>query len=88
MVLDSNDIIGKSIHNPIDNSDRDTSSVKIIFTRDFCPRNNVENLIVTGQFGKIYNDVYPTLLKKDLSVTNLECPITDKSSPIKKVDQI
>ena len=34
-------------------------------------------------YQKIFNDALP-LLKKDISITNLECPLSEKESPIKK----
>lgn len=83
-VLDINSIIEKSIYNPIDNSERDTSSIKIIFTGDFCPQKRIEKLILDNQFDRIFNDTLPILKNKDISVTNLECPLTTNNNPIRK----
>jgi len=58
--------------------------IKIIITGDLCPGLRIEKLCVDGQYEKIYNDALPRLLDKDLSITNLECPLTSRINPIKK----
>jgi poly-gamma-glutamate synthesis protein (capsule biosynthesis protein) len=61
-----------------------SDGIDIIFTGDFCPIGRVETLCLTNKFEKIYGNALPFLKDKDLSITNLECPLTEKSNPIKK----
>jgi len=61
-----------------------SDGINIILTGDFCPIGRIENLCITNEFEKIYGNVLPYLKDKDLSITNLECPLTDKFKPIKK----
>ena len=58
--------------------------IKIIFTGDLCPHLRIEKLCISRQYEKIYNDALPSLLDKDLSITNIECPLTSRINPIKK----
>jgi len=58
--------------------------INIIFTGDFCPIGRIEKLCLDNEFKKIYGKTLPFLKDKDLSITNLECPLTEKLSPIKK----
>lgn len=58
--------------------------INIIVTGDFCPHLRIEELCLVENYIKIYNDVLPILKKKDLSITNLECPLTTKTNPIQK----
>jgi poly-gamma-glutamate synthesis protein (capsule biosynthesis protein) len=66
-------------------NDRKINMVKIIITGDFCPHQRIENLAVEGNYDLIYNDVYHFLLDKDLSITNLECPLTEIRNQIHKI---
>lgn len=58
--------------------------IKIIVTGDFSPINGVEKAFLEKDYQVIYNDVYPLLQDTDLSITNLECPLTNVSNPIAK----
>jgi poly-gamma-glutamate capsule biosynthesis protein CapA/YwtB (metallophosphatase superfamily) len=58
--------------------------IKIIITGDLCPHLRIEKLCMDGQYEKIYNDVLPRLRDKDLSITNIECPLTNRINPINK----
>ena len=58
--------------------------LNIIITGDFCPTDEVEALCLNGNYDSIYNNVLPLLKNKDLSITNLESPLTSQVSPIIK----
>jgi len=58
--------------------------INIIVTGDFCPHLRVEELCLAENYDKIYNNALPILKKKDLSITNLECPLTTNNNPIMK----
>ncbi|WKN30491.1 CapA family protein [Porifericola rhodea] len=60
--------------------------IDIIITGDFCPQHRVETLSTSQQASKIYDDeILKVLTNKDLSITNLECPLTKGGKPIVKV---
>ena len=60
------------------------SETRIIFTGDFCPINRTEKMSLQGNYEDIYGDVLPFLREKDISITNLECPLTLNKVPINK----
>jgi poly-gamma-glutamate synthesis protein (capsule biosynthesis protein) len=67
-------------------ADTDQSNqIRIIITGDFCLHKRIEELCLAEKYEKIYNDVLPMLKDKDISITNLECPLTTDGDPIKKV---
>ena len=59
--------------------------VKIIVTGDYCPHLRVEELALEGKHEQIYNEYYTVLTDKDLSIVNLECPLTDAEEGIEKI---
>lgn len=61
-----------------------SDEINIILTGDFCPIGRVEKFCLNNEFEKIYGNALPILRDKDLSITNLECPLTKKFNPIKK----
>ncbi|UQB67444.1 CapA family protein [Epilithonimonas zeae] len=61
------------------------SSIEIFISGDFCPINRIESLIDKRDYEAVLNDVLPILQNVDLAITNLECPLTDSKTPIKKV---
>lgn len=61
-----------------------SDGINIILTGDFCPIVRIEKLCLNNEFEKIYGNALPYLKDKDLSITNLECPLTEKYNPIKK----
>ena len=61
-----------------------SEEISLIVTGDFCPDARVEDLCVRGNYEKIYNEALPILKNKDFSITNLECPLTDKTNRILK----
>lgn len=60
------------------------SKIRILITGDFCPHQRAEELCLAGNFKEIYGDMLPILQEKDLSVTNLECPLCVGEYPITK----
>lgn len=59
-------------------------TIDVVVTGDFCPIGRIENLCKTGRYEGIYGNLLPLLLNTDISITNLECPLTDVASPIVK----
>ncbi len=58
--------------------------VKVFISGDFCPVNRVDELINKGNFGVIYNDLLPYIKQSDITITNLECPLTSSGHKSKK----
>jgi len=58
--------------------------INVLITGDFCPRNRIEDLVLQKEFSNIYNDFLPLIKEADISITNLECPLIDKGTKIKK----
>jgi poly-gamma-glutamate synthesis protein (capsule biosynthesis protein) len=58
--------------------------IKILLSGDFCPHKRIEELCLNENYEKIYNDFLPVLRDKDISITNLECPLSEKENPIRK----
>lgn len=61
-----------------------SDGIDVIFTGDFCPIGRIEKLCLNNEIEKIYGNALPLLKDKDLSITNLECPLTNTLDPIKK----
>ena len=64
------------------NSTEDT--INVLITGDFCPVGRIEELCIDKEYDKIYNDVLDILKNKDLSITNLECPLTLTNNALNK----
>ncbi len=60
------------------------NKLRILVTGDFCPTGGIERLCLEQRFDQVYGNVLPILKNKDLSITNLECPLTDTLAPINK----
>jgi poly-gamma-glutamate synthesis protein (capsule biosynthesis protein) len=58
--------------------------MNIVIGGDICPIGKNERSFKTRELSKIYNDLLFEFEKSDLSIINLECPLTDESSPILK----
>ena len=79
----------KELKISINNADKSnllnsSDGINIIATGDFCPHKRIEGLCLNENYEKIYNDLLPVLRDKDISITNLECPLSEKENPIKK----
>jgi len=59
-------------------------TLKILITGDFYTGNRIESLIEKNKFHRIFNDFLPIIKNQDISITNLESPITLSTSTIEK----
>lgn len=60
--------------------------VKILVAGDYAPRGRVENLIESGKYNEVFDEVLPYTLQADYSIVNLESPVveSDTAKPIVK----
>jgi len=58
--------------------------IKIVIGGDICPINRNENLFRIGKANSIFPGLLEYLNSADLTIVNLECPLVDTPSPIKK----
>ena len=56
--------------------------IDIFITGDFAPRMRVNQMIETGAYASLFNDVLPLIAQADISITNLESPLLEKGTPI------
>lgn len=56
----------------------------ILIAGDLCPIGRNEKYFVNGDTKYIFNDVLPVIDKADYKIANLECPLINKNTPIKK----
>lgn len=59
-------------------------TIKIFISGDFAPRMRVSEAIEKGDYQCLYNDMLPIIKEADVAITNLECPLIDKGTPIAK----
>ncbi len=59
-------------------------TIEIFFTGDLCPRARTEKLLTDGKGDDILSELMPILSGCDLTVTNLETPLTHADTPILK----
>jgi hypothetical protein len=78
-------IIDSSLNSYFEISSPKNEDITLLFTGDFCPHRRIEEYILIGKSKEIYNEFLPILLDKDISITNLECPLTDGNDKIEKV---
>lgn len=57
---------------------------KIFIAGDFCPINRFSKAILEESSETIFHDLFPIIRNDDLSVVNLECPLTDSHTMIHK----
>jgi len=59
----------------------------VLFAGDFCPINRTEKSALNGKPDVVFGDVLAELRNKDLSIVNLECPLTRTrtKSPLPKI---
>lgn len=60
------------------------NNLAVLFAGDFCPINRTERLLLTGRPNAVFGNLLAELRSKDLSIVNLECPLTTTNSPIPK----
>lgn len=63
---------------------KEEKQIDVFVSGDFCPINRIEKLSMQGEHDKIFNDILKIVGKSDLSVTNLECPLTLETKAISK----
>lgn len=63
---------------------KNNSDVNIIIGGDLYPKGQVQQLFIEGNCEAIFSDILPFFKKADYAVVNLECPLSDKDSPIEK----
>ncbi len=59
--------------------------MKLIIGGDISVKEDCWNLFDTCQHNKLFNDVINEFKKSDRVIVNLECAVTDKNTPIKKI---
>ncbi len=62
----------------------DENTAKIVVTGDLCPLGVVEQQLVEGGTERVFGEILPELLDKDLAVTNLETVLTRSQNAIEK----
>jgi len=62
--------------------------IKLLIGGDVCPINRNEPYFIDGSARAIFNDLLDEFHETDLSIVNLECPLVDKNSPIKKIGPV
>ena len=65
-------------------SGEDLPLPSIIIAGDLCPSGQSEKLLSTNQVEQLFTEIVPVLQTADLSIANLECPLTHQMSPIVK----
>lgn len=58
--------------------------MKIFISGDFAPRLRVNEVIASGNYELLYNDMLPIINEADFAITNLESPLIETGTPIKK----
>ncbi len=59
-------------------------SASITITGDICAKKGVSDLILSNRFNDLFNDFIPLFKLSDISLTNLESPLTKAQKPIVK----
>jgi len=62
----------------------ENETIKIFISGDFAPRMRVSAAIENGNYQSLFNDMLPIIKDADIAITNLECPLIDKGTPIAK----
>jgi poly-gamma-glutamate capsule biosynthesis protein CapA/YwtB (metallophosphatase superfamily) len=58
--------------------------LRVLIGGDFCPHLQVEKLCLEGHATEIFGDLMPVMHDTDLSLVNLECPLSTRRAPIAK----
>ena len=58
--------------------------VKLIIGGDICATKRDENSFLEGDASKLFSDTWPVIQSADLAIANLETPLINSPSPIKK----
>lgn len=74
------------LFNTVSDKINDTpEDINIVITGDYCFDRRVAEVCLKGEYSKIYGDALSLLRDKDISITNLECPLTEKGISIEKI---
>jgi poly-gamma-glutamate synthesis protein (capsule biosynthesis protein) len=69
---------------PIRKTAKKENCIELLFTGDFCPREKTEQLVMQGKSKNILEEFKPILKDCDLSISNLETPLTTANTAILK----
>jgi len=58
--------------------------IKIVITGDFAPRLRVNDVIAKGDYASLFGDLLEEIRNADIAITNLESPLCETPSPIRK----
>lgn len=58
--------------------------VRVIIAADICPIGSNQALLKAGNASALLTDLLPEIEQADIAVSNLECPLIEKQSPIRK----
>lgn len=64
------------------------SKVSIFISGDFCPIHRVASLLELKNVDVVFKDILPIIRNADISITNLECPLSDSNDAIKKTGPV
>ena len=56
----------------------------ILIGADLCPIGGNRLYFKQGEAGRLFNDLLPEFQQADLTIANLECPLIEHPSPIRK----
>lgn len=59
-------------------------TINIFISGDFAPINRVKDLIQSEEYQLIYNDILPVIQRADIAITNMEVPLIEDGTAIKK----
>lgn len=62
----------------------ESKEVIIFVSGDFCPVGRIEDKILSNTANDIFGDLLPVIMDADISITNLESPLTTRNKPILK----
>ena len=66
------------------NQQDSNNKINILITGDFSPINRIESICKNKDYDKIYGELLSILKNKDLSITNIETPLTTHKNKIRK----
>lgn len=83
--MTSEEIIKQIPKSEIILSETSGENIEVLFAGDFYPGYRTEELCARQDYQTLFNDILPVLKDKDLSVVNLESPITKGGGGIPKI---
>ena len=58
--------------------------INIFISGDFAPRMRINEMIKSGNYQLLFDDILPLIQDADIAITNLESPLLEKGTPIAK----